>query len=380
MDYYQLALELHAKHRGKLEVASKVPLTTKDDLSVAYTPGVAEPCRAIQANPEEAYRYTFKGNMVAVVTDGSAVLGLGNIGSIAGLPVMEGKCLLFKHFANVDAFPICLKDQDVDTIVNTVIQIAPTFGGINLEDIAAPACFEVEKRLKEALDIPVFHDDQHGTAIVTLAGLINALKVVDKKLNEVRIVFSGAGAAGIAIAELLMHEGARDIVLCDSQGALVNGRPNMNGSKVDIAERTNPRSISGPLSEALKNADVFIGVSAPGLVTAEMVATMAKGAIVFSMANPVPEIMPEEALKGGATVVASGRSDYPNQINNVLAFPGVFRGVLDGRARTITQPMMVAAAHALASKVKEPTPGKIIPGPFEPGIADAVAAAVKQYC
>ncbi|MDP2625258.1 MAG: malic enzyme-like NAD(P)-binding protein [Candidatus Peregrinibacteria bacterium] len=379
-DYYQLSLEVHAKHKGKLEVASKVPLETVEDLSVAYTPGVAEPCRKIAENPEDAYKYTMKGNMVAVVTDGSAVLGLGNIGALAGLPVMEGKCLLFKHFANVDAIPICLGTQDVDKIVETVINMAPTFGGINLEDIAAPACFEVERRLKEALDIPVFHDDQHGTAIVTLAGLINALKVVGKKLEEVRIVFSGAGAAGIAIANLLLAEGAKDIVLCDSKGAIMKGRKNLNDSKIEMAERTNPRGVSGSLSDVLVGADVFIGVSKPKLVTAEMVSSMAEGSIVFAMANPTPEIMPEEAKKGGVAVMATGRSDFPNQINNVLAFPGVFRGVLDGRARIITPEMLRAAAHALASLIDDPNPEKIIPSPFDPNVSKTVAQAVQSCC
>lgn len=379
-DYFQLALQLHEKYRGKLEVHSKVPLATVEDLSVAYTPGVAEPCRAIAKNSEDAYRYTMKGNSVAVVTDGSAVLGLGNIGALAGLPVMEGKCLLFKQFANIDAIPICLNTQDVEEIVQAVVAISPGFGGINLEDIAAPHCFDVERRLKEVLDIPVFHDDQHGTAIVTLAGLLNALKVVGKKLNEVRIVFSGAGAAGIAIAELLILEGAKDIVLCDSRGALVPGRPDMNPAKVTMAQQTNPRKASGALVDVLKGADVFIGVSALGLVTAEMVSTMASKAIVFAMANPTPEIMPEEALAGGAAIVATGRSDFPNQINNVLAFPGVFRGVLDARAPSITREMLQGAAHALASLVPNPTPGKIIPGPFERGVAVAVADAVKRCC
>lgn len=359
---------------------SKVPLATVDDLSVAYTPGVAEPCRVIAKDPQAAYKYTMKGNTVAVVTDGTAVLGLGNIGSVAGLPVMEGKCLLFKQFGNVDAIPICLNTTDVDEIVKTVINISPGLGGINLEDIAAPRCFEIERRLKEALDIPVFHDDQHGTAIVTLAGLLNALKVVGKSLPDVRIVFSGAGAAGMAIAELLMLEGAHDIILCDSRGALVPGRADMNSSKVEMAKRSNPRKAAGSLVEVLRGADVFIGVSAPNLLTAENVATMAPKAIVFAMANPTPEIMPEEALKGGAMVVGSGRSDYPNQINNVLAFPGVFRGALDGHAKSITRKMMQGAAHALASMVQIPTVEKIIPGPFDPGVAEVVAEAVKRCC
>lgn len=377
-DYAARSLQLHERFHGKLEMASKVPLQTKDDLSLAYTPGVAEPCRKIAADPEAAYRYTMKANTVAVVTDGSAVLGLGNIGALAGLPVMEGKCLLFKQFAGVDAVPICLDTQDVDEIVETVIRIAPTFGGINLEDIAAPACFEVERRLKEALNIPVFHDDQHGTAIVTLAGLLNALKVVGKRLETVRIVLSGAGAAGIAITELLLSEGAVDIVLCDSKGALVPGRENMNASKNTIAQKTNPRRVPGSLADALVEADVFIGVSAPHLVTSAMVRSMRPKAIVFAMANPTPEIMPDEALAGGAAIVATGRSDFPNQINNVLAFPGVFRGVLDQRATSITRPMLAAAAHALAELVSDPTAQKIIPNAFEQGVSESVAEAVKR--
>ncbi|MFA6436022.1 MAG: NADP-dependent malic enzyme [Candidatus Gracilibacteria bacterium] len=377
VDYLKKSLKLHERHHGKLAVCSKVPLKTKTDLSVAYTPGVAEPCRAIAHNPEAAYRYTMKSNTVAVVTDGSAVLGLGNIGALAGLPVMEGKCLLFKTFGGVDAIPICLDTQNVDEIVETVIRIAPGFGGINLEDIAAPACFEVERRLKKALDIPVFHDDQHGTAIVVLAGLLNALKVVHKKLNAVRIVISGAGAAGIAITELLLAEGARDIVVCDSKGILHSKRDDMNSFKKEIAKRTNPRRISGKLKDSLQNADVFIGVSAPAILTTNMVSTMAPHSIVFAMANPTPEILPKEAKKGGATIVATGRSDFPNQINNVLAFPGIFRGALDGRARDITQKMMLSAAHILAALVPHPTPDKIIPGLFEPGLAQAVAKAIK---
>ena len=376
-DYYKLSLQLHEHYCGKLGVKSKVPLETSADLSLAYTPGVAEPCRAIAKDPTAAYRYTMKANSVAVVTDGSAVLGLGNIGALAGLPVMEGKCLLFKQFADIDAIPICLATQNVEEIIKTVVAIAPTFGGINLEDIAAPACFEVERRLKEILDIPVFHDDQHGTAIVTLAGLTNALKVVGKALKDVRIVLSGAGAAGVAITELLLAEGAMDIVLCDSKGALVSGREGMNGEKEKIAARTNPRHVEGSLADVLKEADVFIGVSAPGLVTAEMVASMAPKAIVFAMANPTPEVMPEEAKKGGAAIVATGRSDFPNQINNVLAFPGVFRGVLDGRARYITQPMLLAAAHALSSLVPHPTADKIIPSIFEDKVVKTVAQAVQ---
>lgn len=381
-NYYQRSLQLHADHKGKWTMGSKVPLANKDDLSLAYTPGVAEPCRAIAANPDEAYRLTMKANTVAIVTDGSAVLGLGDIGALAGLPVMEGKCLLFKQFAGVDAVPICLATKDVEEIVETVVRMAPTFGGINLEDIAGPRCFEIERQLKERLDIPVFHDDQHGTAIVTLAGLLNALKVVGKKLSEVRVVISGAGAAGTAIAELLLLEGARDVILCDREGALVPERLNMNSEKEKIAAKTNPRNVSGSLAEVLAGAEVFIGVSAPGLVTKEMVATMkdagkSNGPIVFAMANPTPEIMPDEAKAGGAAVVATGRSDFPNQINNVLAFPGLFRGALDARIKTFTPAMFLAAAHALARLVPHPTAEKIIPGPFEEGVAEMVAGAVK---
>jgi malate dehydrogenase (oxaloacetate-decarboxylating) len=379
-DYYQLSLELHKKMGGKLEVASKVPLKTKKDLSLAYTPGVAEPCRKIAKDPSAAYDYTMKANTVAVITDGSAVLGLGNIGALAGLPVMEGKCLLFKHFANVDALPICLDTQDVEEIVQTVKRIAPAFGGINLEDIAAPRCFEIEQRLKEELDIPVFHDDQHGTAIVTLAGLINALKIVEKDLSKIRIVISGAGAAGNAISDLLTAAGARDIVLCDRHGALAQGRPNMDITKMVIADKTNPQGLSGPLADVMEGADVFIGVSAPNIVNKDMVKSMADDAIVFAMANPTPEIMPDEAKAGGAKVIATGRSDFPNQINNVLAFPGLFRGVLDGRANSITPQMYLAAAHALADMVKKPTASKIIPGPFDDGVGEAVAKAVRSCC
>ncbi len=379
-DYYQQSLELHEKWRGKLGVASKVPMKTIDDLSVAYTPGVAEPCRAIAKDADKVWDLTMKGNMIAVVTDGSAVLGLGNIGSRAGLPVMEGKCLFFKEYAGVDAVPICLETQDTDEIVQTIVNIAPTFGGINLEDIAAPVCFEVERQLKEKLDIPVFHDDQHGTAIVTLAGLLNALKVAGKQIDEVKMVMSGAGAAGIAIANLLLLEGAKDIVLFDSKGAVEKGRTDMDPDKAAMAERTNPRGLTGSLAEALKGADVFIGVSAPGLVTSEMVASMNEGAIVFAMANPDPEIMPRDAKEGGAAIVATGRSDFPNQINNVLAFPGVFRGLLDGRAHLVTPEMLARAAHALSELVPEPTAEKIIPSPLESGVVGVVAQAVKSCC
>ena len=387
-NYAQASLRLHAQHRGKLEVHSKVPLETLEDLSLAYTPGVAAPCEAIAANPADAYHYTIKANTVAVVTDGSAVLGLGNIGGLAGIPVIEGKCLLFKHFANIDAFPICLATQDPDEVVRTIKNIAPAFGGINLEDIAAPNCFYIEEKLKEEIDIPVFHDDQHGTAVVILAGLINGLKVVGKKLSEVKIVIAGAGAAGIATARLLLHEGATDIILTDRKGIIYEGRDDLNLYKERIAKLTNRTRIMGSLGDAMHGADVFIGVSHAHIADHEMVRQMKKDAIVFSMANPTPEIMPEEALKGGARIIATGRSDYPNQINNVLAFPGIFRGVLDarvhhsgqtrhgGQSRYVTDAMKVAAAHALAGLVKNPSTEKIIPGVFEKGLADVIAKAV----
>ena len=379
-DFFSDSLTLHQKHGGKLEIAAKVPLESKKDLSLAYTPGVAEPCRRIAKDPDAAYDLTMKGNTVAVVTNGSAVLGLGNIGALAGLPVMEGKCLLFKKFANVDAIPICVDTQDADEIVETVVNISCGFGGINLEDISAPLCFEVEQKLKERLNIPVFHDDQHGTAIVALAGVLNALKVVNKELSKVRIVMSGAGAAGTATADLLMRAGAQNVIVCDRHGALVPGRPHMDVSKMALADRTNPQACSGKLDELMKGADVFIGVSAPGIVTKSMVESMADNPIVFAMANPTPEIMPDEAKKGGAAVVATGRSDFPNQINNVLAFPGLFRGVFDGRARSITPKMHLAAAYALAKLVPNPTAENIIPSPFDENVALAVAKAVKACC
>lgn len=372
------SLNLHRLSRGKIAIASKVPLATREDLSLAYTPGVGAPCKAIAQNPQDAYLYTSKGNLIAVVTDGSAVLGYGNIGALAGLPVMEGKCLLFKKFAGVDAVPICLQTQDPEEIIQAVKMIAPTFGGINLEDIAAPKCFFIEDRLKAELDIPVFHDDQHGTAIVVLAGLTNALTIVSKKLSQVKIVLSGIGAAGVAIAKILLLSGATNILMVDRSGILFSGRQeNMNPVKTEMALKTNPDRIPGGLSEALIGADVFIGISEGGIVTSDMVATMAREAIVFAMANPIPEIMPEEAKRAGAAVVATGRSDFPNQINNVLAFPGIFRGVLDTRSRHVTETMKLAAASALASLVPNPQPEKIIPSPLEPGVAQAVAEAVK---
>ncbi len=378
MDYNQLALAMHEEHHGKIAVAPKVRVENRDDLSTAYTPGVAEPCRRIAANKADVYRYTAKGNLVAVVSDGTAVLGLGDIGPEAAMPVMEGKALLFKEFADVDAFPICLDTKDVDEIVRTVKFLAPTFGGINLEDISAPRCFEIEKRLKEELDIPVFHDDQHGTAIVVSAGLLNALKLVGKKMEDVSIVINGAGSAGISIAKLLMQFGAGNIVLVDRQGAVSVDEDWLNPAQRAMAEVTNKHNERGTLSEIIRGKDVFIGVSAPKVVTAEMVSTMAADAIVFAMANPTPEIMPEEAAKGGARVIATGRSDYPNQINNVLVFPGIFRGALDAQATDITEEMKLAAARAIAAIVtdEELREDYIIPGAFDKRVAPAVAGAV----
>ena len=378
MDYNQLALEMHETHRGKIAVAPKVKVENRNDLSTAYTPGVAEPCRRIAANKDDVYRYTAKGNLVAVVSDGTAVLGLGDIGPEAAMPVMEGKALLFKEFADVDAFPICLDTKDVEEIIRTVKFLAPTFGGVNLEDISAPRCFEIEKRLREELDIPVFHDDQHGTAIVVCAGLLNALKLVGKQMENVNIVINGAGSAGISIAKLLMQFGAGNIVLVDRQGAVSVDEDWLNPAQRQMAEVTNKHNERGPLAEVIRGKDVFIGVSAPKVVTAEMVSTMATDAIVFAMANPTPEIMPEEAAKGGARVIATGRSDYPNQINNVLVFPGIFRGALDARATDITEAMKLAAARAIAAIVTddELTEEYIIPGAFDKRVAPAVAGAV----
>jgi len=374
------ALKLHEENRGKIEVTSKVPLRDFKDLSLAYTPGVAEPCLMIKQDPELVYRYTCKGRMVAVVTDGSAVLGLGNIGSLAGMPVMEGKALLFKAFANVDAFPICLATQDVDEIVNTVKNIAPTFGGINLEDISAPRCFEIEKRLKQELDIPVFHDDQHGTAVVVLAGVLNALKIVKKDLKDVKVVISGAGAAGVAITKLLLKAGVKDIIVCDKKGIIYKGREDLDFSKEELSEITNKSEVKGNLADAMKGADIFIGVSGPGVVTKDMVKTMAKDPIVFAMANPIPEIFPDEAKEGGAVVVGTGRSDFPNQINNVLAFPGIFRGALEVRAREINEEMKLAAAHAIASLItdEELSPDYCIPRALDKRVAANVACEVAK--
>lgn len=375
---YERSLELHEKNHGKVEVISKVKVENREDLSLAYTPGVAEPCRKIHANPDDVYKYTAKGNLVAVVSDGTAVLGLGDIGPLAGMPVMEGKSILFKEFANVDAFPICLDTKDVDEIVETVKRIAPCFGGINLEDISAPRCFEVEARLKKELDIPVFHDDQHGTAIVVCAGLINALKVVGKKMEDIRVVINGAGSAGISICKLILQFGVGDVVLVDRQGALCPGEEWMNPAQKAMAEVTNKDHQRGLLVEIIKNKDVFIGVSAPNLVTAEMVKTMAKDPIIFAMANPTPEIMPDVAKAGGARVVATGRSDFPNQINNVLVFPGIFRGALDVRATDITEEMKLAASRAIASLItpEELNEEYIIPSPFDKRVCSVVAKEV----
>ncbi|NNJ28534.1 NAD(P)-dependent malic enzyme [Lacrimispora defluvii] len=380
MDYNKLALELHEKNKGKIEVISKVSVKCREDLSTAYTPGVAEPCRKIRDDKSEVYRYTAKGNLVAVVTDGTAVLGLGDIGPEAAMPVMEGKSILFKEFGGVDAFPICLDTKDTEEIIKTVRYLAPGFGGINLEDISAPRCFEIERRLKEELDIPVFHDDQHGTAIVVSAGIINALKVVGKKIDEVKAVINGAGSAGISICKLLLSIGMKDIILVDKKGALAEGEEWMNDAQKMMAQVTNPENKHGELKDIMVGRDVFIGVSAPGIVTTQMVASMAKDPIVFAMANPTPEIMPDEAKEGGARIIATGRSDFPNQINNVLVFPGIFRGALDAKATDITEEMKIAAAYAIAGIIKEEelTEEYIIPGAFDERVAKAVAEAVKQ--
>jgi malate dehydrogenase (oxaloacetate-decarboxylating) len=380
MDVKQDALKLHRDNKGKIEVTSKVQLKDARDLSLAYTPGVAEPCKEINNNPDSVYEYTAKGRMVAVVTDGSAVLGLGNIGPEAAMPVMEGKAVLFKNFAGVDAFPICLATQDADEIVKTIKYLAPTFGGINLEDISAPRCFEIEDRLKGELDIPVFHDDQHGTAVVVLAALINALKIVEKDIKDVQVAISGAGAAGVAIVKLLLSAGVADIVVCDRQGIVSSDRPNLNASKQDLARITNKQNLRGDISEAIKGRDIFIGVSGPGTVTQDMVKTMAKDPIVFALANPVPEIYPDEAMAAGAKVVGTGRSDFPNQINNVLAFPGIFRGALETRASEINEDMKLAAAYAIASLINpdELTPEYCIPGAFDKRVGAHVACEVAK--
>ena len=380
MDYAKESLRLHERWGGKIEVVATVPVSTKDDLSLAYTPGVAQPCLEIQKDPAKSYTLTRRHNLCAVITDGSAVLGLGDIGPEAGMPVMEGKCVLFKAFGGVDAFPLCIKTQDVDEFVRTVYLLSGSFGGVNLEDIAAPRCFEIERKLKELCDIPIFHDDQHGTAVITLAGLTNALKVVGKRKEDVKVVISGAGAAAISICKLLLSAGVRDVTLCDRQGAIYAGRGGLNWIKEEMAEVTNLCRQSGSLADVLVGADVFIGVSRPGMLTREMVQTMNRDAIIFACANPTPEIFPDEAKAGGAAVVSTGRSDYPNQINNVLAFPGIFRGAFDVRARDINEEMKMAAAQALAGLISEDElcADYIIPKAFDPRVGPAVAAAVAQ--
>ena len=380
MNYFEESLKLHEEKKGKISITSKVKVETKDDLSLAYTPGVAEPCKKIHEDEENVYKYTSKGNLVAVVTDGTAVLGLGDIGPMAGLPVMEGKSILFKEFADVDAFPICVDSKDVDEIVNVVRLIAPTFGGINLEDIGAPRCFEVEAKLKKLIDIPVFHDDQHGTAIVVLAGVINALKVVDKKLEDLKVVVNGAGAAGTAIAKLLLSSGAKNLIACDKVGILYRGMEEIDDAKTALTQITNPDNIKGSLSDALVGADLFVGVSAPGILKPEMVKSMNRDAIIFAMANPTPEIMPDEAKEAGARVIGTGRSDFPNQVNNVLAFPGIFRGALDVRAREINEEMKIAAAYAIANYIKEEdlNENNVIPSALDKGVAIKVAEAISK--
>ena len=380
MDYAKESLRLHGEWKGKIEVVATVPVETKDDLSLAYTPGVAQPCLEIQKDISKSYELTRRHNLCAVITDGSAVLGLGDIGPEAGMPVMEGKCVLFKAFGGVDAFPLCVKTQDVDEFVNAVYLLSGSFGGINLEDIAAPRCFEIERKLKEKCDIPIFHDDQHGTAIITLAGLLNALKVVGKKKEDVKVVTSGAGAAAISIVKLLLSAGFRNVTMCDRKGAIYEGREGLNWIKEEMAQVTNREKKSGSLADVLAGADVFIGVSAPGTVTADMVKTMNQDAIVFACANPTPEIFPDEAKAGGAAVVSTGRSDFPNQINNVLAFPGVFRGTFDVRASDINEEMKMAAAHALAGLIsdEELNADYIIPKAFDKRVGPAVAKAVAE--
>ena len=380
MSIDEKAIFLHKQWHGKIETTSKAPVKNREDLSIAYTPGVAAPCRIIAEDPDAAYTYTLKANTVAVVSDGSAVLGLGNIGPEAAMPVMEGKCVLFKEFGNINAFPICLSTQDPDEIVAAVKAIAPTFGGINLEDISAPRCFEIEERLKKELDIPVFHDDQHGTAIVVLAGIINSLKITGKKKEDCRVVVNGAGSAGIAIAKLLLRYGFTDVTLCDRQGILRSGMEGLNWMQESMMEVTNPRDLSGSLADALKDADIFVGVSAPGIVSKEMIASMHPDAILFAMANPVPEIMPDEARAAGARIVGTGRSDFPNQVNNVIAFPGIFKGALEGRATQITEEMKLAAAEAIAGLVSDDQLSEefILPEAFDPRVAQAVSAAVKR--
>ena len=380
MDVYQESLQLHEQWKGKLDVVSKSPVKTREALSLAYTPGVAEPCRVIAKDKEAAYKYTWKSNTIAVVSDGSAVLGLGNIGPYAAMPVMEGKAVLFKEFGGVNAIPICLDTQDTEEIIKAVTYMAPGFGGINLEDISAPRCFEIEERLKASLDIPVFHDDQHGTAIVVLAAIINALKVIPKDMSTCRVVVSGAGAAGVAITKLLLNYGFKNMVMCNSKGIVSKGDERLNWMQKKMADITNPEHLTGSLADALNGADIFIGVSAPGIVTPDMVSSMNKDPFIFAMANPTPEIMPDVAKAAGAAIIGTGRSDFPNQINNVVAFPGIFRGALEGRARQITEPMKLAAAHAIANLVPASELGRenIMPEAFDPNVADAVAQAVKS--
>ena len=380
MDKKEFALKKHEEWNGKIEVVSRAELNNRDDLAVAYTPGVAEPCLKISEDVDLSYKYTRRNNLVAVVTDGTAVLGLGDISPEAGMPVMEGKCVLFKQFGDVDAFPLCVRSKEVDDIVNTVKLLAGSFGGVNLEDISAPRCFEIEKKLKECCDIPIFHDDQHGTAVVTLAGMLNALKIVGKNINEIEVVVNGSGAAGIAITKLLMKMGLKNAVLCDTKGAIYKGRDNLNAIKTEMAEISNLQLEKGNLEDVIKGADVFIGVSAPGVLTPEMVKTMAKDPIVLAMANPVPEIMPDLAKEAGVKIMGTGRSDFPNQINNVLAFPGIFRGALDVRASDINDEMKIAAAKAIAGVITEEElePDYIIPDAFDERVGTAVAEAVAQ--
>ncbi|NDK19997.1 NADP-dependent malic enzyme [Candidatus Gracilibacteria bacterium] len=378
-NYFEESLAFHLKHHGKLEMVSKISINTREDLSLAYTPGVAAPCLAIEKNPEDAYLYTLKSNTVAVISDGSAVLGLGNIGALAGLPVMEGKCVLFKEFAGVNAFPIILAIQDTEEIIRTIKNIAPTFGGINLEDFSAPRCFEIEERLKAELDIPVMHDDQHGTAIVALAGLINSLKITGKKKEDIKIVINGIGPAGTAILKLFRLYGVEDIVACDSKGILSDSRMDINGEKQKIVTITNPRNISRNLRDAIRGADVFVGVSAPNILGREDIRTMAPDAIIFAMANPIPEIMPDEARAGGARIIATGRSDFSNQLNNVLVFPGIFKGALQYRIRTITDEMKLAAAEALAAYVMSPTEEMIIPNPLDKNVVNVIAESIGKF-
>ncbi|MCI5935298.1 MAG: NADP-dependent malic enzyme [Lachnospiraceae bacterium] len=381
MDRAEKAIQMHREWNGKLVTTAKAPVKDREALAIAYTPGVAEPCKIIAKNPEEAYNYTIKANTVAVVSDGSAVLGLGNIGALAAMPVMEGKCVLFKEFGDVNAVPICLDTQDTEEIIQTVKNIAPCFGGINLEDISAPRCFEIEERLKEMLDIPVFHDDQHGTAIVVLAGIINGLRVTGKKKEDCRVVVNGAGSAGVAITKLLLSYGFPNVIMCDREGIIGKDYPNLNWMQQEMTKVTNLNNETGTLADAMKNADIFVGVSAPGIVSSEMVASMNKDSILFAMANPVPEIMPDVAKAAGARIVGTGRSDFPNQVNNVVAFPGIFRGALEGRASQITEEMKLAAAEAIAGLVsdEELSDVFIMPEAFDPRVAEVVSKAVKDH-